>query len=437
MLRALIESSRKPGGFLAPVLTLVSGTAVAHIVTAGALLVLTRLYSPEDFGVLGLFSSIAFTVAVAMCLRFEIAIPLVEDDGEAMGLLWLSIISAVSISVVVALLLLVTPDGAIADAGLAAISPYLWLLPLSLLAFGLYSALQNWFVRNKAFRAIAQTRVLQSICAAGVQIGFGLLTASPIWLIIGFVMNSGAASIALGLRLWRQALPSAKRPDLSAMAALFRKHSAYPKYSTWEALANSGSIQIPIIIIGVLTSPSEVGYLMVAMSVIQAPMALVGTAAAQVFAAQAPAMARSGELRSFSIATLKRLFAMGGLPVLVLGLLAPFAFPIVFGPEWQRSGTLVAWMTPWLFLQFLSSPLSMTLYITGNQRAAFALQCFGLTFRVLCAWAGSLFIGRHASEAYALSGAAFYGVYLWLIFRKIGESITEFKEDEIKSDGRQ
>lgn len=244
MFRTFIDDLRKPGSFLAPVLTLVSGTALAHGVTAGALLVLTQLYTPDDFGVLGLFSGIAYTVAVAMCLRFEIAIPLVEDDSEAMGLFWLSAVSAMSISSLLALLLLATPDRLIVDAGLGAVAPYLWLLPLSLLAFGLYSAFQNLFVRSKAFRTIAQTRVLQSVCAAGVQIGFGLLLASPVWLIVGFAMNSGAASIALGVRLWKQALPVSKLPDFRAMPALFRKHLAYPKYSIWEALANSGSIQI-------------------------------------------------------------------------------------------------------------------------------------------------------------------------------------------------
>lgn len=415
MFRALIDGLRKPGSFLAPLLTLVSGTALAHVVTAAALLVLTRLYTPDDFGILGLFSGIAYTLAVAMCLRFEVAIPIVEDDGEAMSLFWLSAVSAVAISSLLALLLLATPDRFIVDAGLGAVAPYLWLLPLSLLAFGLYSAFQNLFVRNKAFGIIAQTRVLQSICAAGLQIGFGVLVASPVWLIVGFAMNSGAASIALGLRLCKQALPYSKLPDFRAMPALFRKYSAYPKYSVWEALANSGSIQIPILIIGALTSPSEVGYLMVAMSVIQAPMALFGTAAAQVFAAQAPAMAREGQLHAFTKATLKRLIIIGSGPLLILGTLAPFAFPFLFGSEWERSGMLVSWMTPWLLLQFLASPVSMALYMTYNQRAAFALQIFGLVFRVLCACAGAIYLGGYASEAYALSGFGFYGVYLWLI----------------------
>lgn len=126
-------------------------------------------------------------------------------------------------------------------------------------------------------------------------------------------------------------------------------------------------------------------------------------------------MARDGQLHSFVIATLKRLIVMGGAPLIILGVAAPFVFPILFGPEWQRSGVLVSWMTPWLLLQFLASPVSTALYITHNQRSAFALQFFGLAFRVACAWAGATYLGGHASEAYALSGVGFYGVYLLLI----------------------
>jgi len=96
----------------------------------------------------------------------------------------------------------------------------------------------------------------------------------------------------------------------------------------------------------------------------------------------------------------------------------------VFGPAWQRAGWLVAWMTPWFVLQFLAAPISMAMHINGRQRAALALQLFGLVLRVLAVWVASLWKPAAISEAYALSGMAFYLVYVLVILKTSGAPVS-------------
>ena len=73
--------------FVKATAVLVSGTALAHGITALSLPVLSRLYTPTDFSVLAVFSSILAIIAVAACLRFEIAIAIPQSEEEALGLL--------------------------------------------------------------------------------------------------------------------------------------------------------------------------------------------------------------------------------------------------------------------------------------------------------------------------------------------------------------
>ena len=54
------------GGFVRSVLTLASGTAVAQLLLALAVPVLARLYTPAEYGVLAVYSSI-LTVRTAWC----------------------------------------------------------------------------------------------------------------------------------------------------------------------------------------------------------------------------------------------------------------------------------------------------------------------------------------------------------------------------------
>ena len=53
---------------------------------------LTRLYSSEDFGLLSVYTSLLALIGVISSLRYELAIPLPEDDGEAVNVAVLSLI---------------------------------------------------------------------------------------------------------------------------------------------------------------------------------------------------------------------------------------------------------------------------------------------------------------------------------------------------------
>jgi O-antigen/teichoic acid export membrane protein len=398
-------------GFVRAVLVLVSGTALAHGLTAAALPVVSRLYSPADFGVLAVFSSLLSIIAVAACLRFELAIPLPEADEDALQLLAVSLMCCLSLSLLIALAVALAPDWIARQLGQPGLAKHLWLLPAGVLLAGAYSALQFWHVRHKHFTLLARTRVAQSAGSGVTQIGLGWGGIGPLGLLLGYMMNTSIAFLALGGQPLRAA------PGISGrrMRALAFEYRRFPQYSSFEALANSASIQLPIIMIAALATASEAGYLMMAMYVAQAPMSLIGTAVSQVYLSRAPEELRAGRLGPFTAEILSGLFKAGVGPLLAIGILSPALFGLVFGGGWERAGWLVAWMTPWFVLQFLAVPVSMALAVTGHQRASLLLQLLGLGLRVGMVWSAGRWHASLASEAYAISGALFYLAYLSLI----------------------
>jgi O-antigen/teichoic acid export membrane protein len=365
------------------------------------------------------FSSLLSIVAVAACLRFDIAIPIPGGDSQAFNLLTLAIGCSVAIAVVAGASVLLAPSWLPEVIGRLDLQPYLWLLPIGILTAGSYSALQNWFVREKDFSLIARSRVAQSAASAGTQIGMAGFGAGPIGLVFGYLLNTGSACLILGFRLLRHQSFRQNAEGLSCLSLkqTWREYSRFPKYSTWEALANSAAIQLPVIMIASLAVGPEAGYLLLAMSVIQAPMALFGTAIGQVFLSSAPEEYREGRLGGFTADILGGLMKAGVGPLLAIGILSPLVFETLFGEGWGRAGWLVAWMTPWFIMQFLASPVSMAIHVTGHLRAVFFLQIFGLILRVSTVLVAAQFSNSLVSEAYALSGALFYFIYLWLVLR--------------------
>ena len=89
---------RPKTSFAGDVLKLVSGTTIAQLIGILASPILTRLYAPEAFGALALFTSITSILGVIACLRYELAIMLPESDEDAANLLGVSLLSALLIA---------------------------------------------------------------------------------------------------------------------------------------------------------------------------------------------------------------------------------------------------------------------------------------------------------------------------------------------------
>ena len=427
-IRERIAAVRR-SAFLRAVGLLVGGASFAHGITALALPVLTRLYSPQDFSVLAVFTGALATVAVAACLRFDVAIPLPKDDTEAINVFALALVSAVIVAALLSVLLIAAPSLVTSLLNQPGLGPFLWLIPVGVFFAGAFSALQNWFVRRKGFSAIAATRIAQATAGSGAQIGLGLLGVGPGGLVVGQALNSGAGCVGLFFRLVMGDRALLARISLRGMESAWVAYDRFPKFSTLEALFNSAGMQVPIIMIAALAAGPDAGFVALAMFVMQAPMGLIGTAIAQVFLSRAPEEYRNDRLGELTARVLNGLMRSGIGPLIFVGIVAPVILPILLGGEqWRRAGDLVAWMMPWFITQFLTAPISMALHVTNHQRTALLLQIFGFALRVAAVYIGWLVAASYIAEAYALSGLFFYSLYLVVIVRLTGVPTSAIKE---------
>ncbi|WP_223533377.1 lipopolysaccharide biosynthesis protein [Pseudomonas sp. GL-RE-20] len=394
---------------------LVGGTAFAQALMIAILPILTRLYSPEDFTVLAIYVSVLGIFSSIACMRLDIAIPIPDDDDEATSLLVLSLISATSLAAITLILICFWPNELAALSGQPKIESYLWLLPLGIWFSGTYSALQFWATRKKKFIDITKTRFSQAISSSCVQLGFGWAGITPLGLLLGQLINSGAGAIGLAFKTINESAHLYSRIKPNHILYTLRKYDHFPKYSTLEALANSGSIQLPILIIAAIAAGPEAGFLVLATRIMAAPMGLIGGAVAQVYISQAPEEMRHERLGSFTASIIGGLFKSGAGPLIFAGIIAPTVFPLVFGADWTRTGVIISWMTPWFLMQFISSPVSMILHLTNNQKAALLLQITGLIIRVGSLLVAALFFNSSLTELYALSGFIFYTAYMGAI----------------------
>lgn len=409
------------GRFVRNVGVLVGGTAFSQLIALLALPFLTRLYTPEDFTVLATYASILGIIASIACLRFEIAIPIPKEQESAIHLFALSVISVVSITLLTWFTIVIGEDW-INKLTNQRLVGYLWLLPIGVFFIGLYNALQYWMTREKAFPIVAKTRMTQSISGAATQLGLGYAGISPLGLLLGQLISSGAGIFGLSRYFSKEYKELIYKINVKDIKKTFKRYDRFPKYSTWEALTNSAGIQLPILIIATLALGAEAGFLMLAIRLLSAPMGLIGGSVAQVYLAEAAEKHHKGKLKEFTRKTTITLAKLGIIPLLLVGIISPFIIPFIFGEEWRRTGILISWMTPWFFMQFITSPISMSLHITNNQRIAMLLQIVGLVLRGGAVWVAAHYFNERVGEVYAISGFVFYSIYLSVVYKVINKN---------------
>jgi len=410
--------------FVRSVSVLAGATAFAQMLMLLALPVLTRLYTPEEFGLLAIFIALLGMISVVASLRYQVAIPLPKTDCLAANVLGVALVAVIGTTLLIVIAITLFGSGLAELIDAPVLSEYMWLLPIGVAVIGAYNIFQFWATRKKAFKRISITRVEQAVGGIGTQIGMGAAGFGVSGLIIGQLISQGAGFLGLARRAIKDDGHIFKKINFHRMKIAASAYQRYPKFSTFEALANSASIQLPLIMIIGFAGSAELGLLMLAMRIMQGPMSLVGAAVSQVYYAQAVDEYRHGKLAELTAKVMGGLAKAGVGPLLFLGLVAPSLFGIIFGETWQRAGVLLTWMTPWFVLQFLASPVSMALHVTSHQRLALGLQVFGLALRVATVIvAGTLATGE-ITEWYAVSGAVFYLIYLMIVGRVVGMDVA-------------
>jgi lipopolysaccharide exporter len=395
------------GPFVRSVVTLASGTAIAQLLLVVAAPVLTRLYTPSDFGVLAVYSSTLTVLLVLASLRYELAIPLPEDDEVAGSVLALTFLILGGMAALVSVVVWLAGDAFVTAVNVPALRPYRWLIPLGFIGAGTYQALSYWAIRRREFGRVARTKLSQGIGQVIAQVGFGIARAGTPGLLVGDVIGRVAGGVGLGLLALRER-PHARvsRASLLAVATRYRR---FPLLTTWAGLLNIGSLQLPSILFSAGFGAAAAGLYALSFNMLVMPTMLVGQAVGQVFLSRAATFAREPEqLRQLTERTALALFACG-LPVFGLVVLAgPRLFATVLGSEWEQAGRYAQVLAPWFVVWLVSNPLSGLLSVREWQGSALAFTAFEFALRL-----GALLIGiRRSSPMLAVALLSASGVII-------------------------
>lgn len=397
-------------------LTLVTGTSIAQAIPIAVMPVLTRLYTPEEFGVFALYISIISVFGVIATARYELAIMLPDRDLDAASIALLAASISIAISAVILLFIWFTEAQLVAFLGNPDITPWLYLAPFSVAVIGIYQAVAAWATRKKRFHNLTLSRVTESGSASASQAAFSqiILTGG---LIIGSVLGKLLACGVLLRNIWNRDKSVFQRSNKHLMLDNARKYIAFPKYSVGGAFFDTAAQQLPILLITRFFSAATTGHFSLTFRVLSLPITFVSSALSQVLFQRVAVLQRERpeHLPGFIVGVFLLLFLLISPIIPLLWFYGEALFRFVFGEQWAPAGQMASVLAIAVAFRFAISPLSGVLALEHNVRIGVFWQVLYF-FTML---ATLLYFSNHAIETFVLAfvvhEVVLYSFYLALI----------------------
>lgn len=406
--------------FVRGVAVIAGGSAIAQAIPVVLTPILTRIYSPNDIGILALYTAFISFAANALTLGYSQAVVSARDEQEASDLVVLSALAVAPVSVLGAfLLMLLTVNDWLGYGDL----PMWATLAMggSLVLTGLFFTLRYWLVRAGAYRMISTATIAQSIGRMVTQVALGVPGLGSAGLIAGEVIGRGAGLRSMwsstrgpvGRHAWP---PDAKR--LRSVAAAYKK---FPLLATPSALLNSLALVLPVPLVSTYFGLTAAGQYSIATRVLILPLALIGASVGDVFHSRIALYARERPERAFPffVRVSGVLFLVGLVPMAVVAVYGEPLWAMVLGDAWSTSGQIAAALAPWALMQLAVSPVSRVVAVYQGQELKLIYDALGLLSIVGVLSYGSYHDWSLVETCTILgwSQALVYGVYFVLLTR--------------------
>jgi O-antigen/teichoic acid export membrane protein len=384
------------------VMTLLTGSAIAQFIPLLLTPILSRLFSPEEFGLFAFIISIISLFSAIATGRYELAILLPKEDKKAINVFALCFIILISICLILFGLVFFFEDGIINFIQKPSLKGWLYFIPLTLFFTSSYVIFTYWSNRKARFIDTSIGTVIMSSTKTGVNLYAGLskvnffeskasfLEFFKALFKKSYVIPSGISTIGIGglilgsfvgyssavfffsikfFKNDRGLLSSINKETIKEMA---KKHDKFPKINSVHALTdqfkNSGVIYVISYIFGDLV----LGFYSMTLRILTTPLAIIGNSFGQVFLQKTASIhADNGDFIPLIKKTISKL-SLIATPIFILILLfGPQLFSFVLGEKWVVAGEYARYLTPWLFLHFVFSPVFQVAVIIEKQEQLF------------------------------------------------------------------
>ena len=357
---------------------LLSANVVAQVIGLVIYPILTRIYAPEDFGLLNLFLSIGNVLVVLALADYYYSIVLPKEEKHAVALVHTSFMLLLIVTAIVFFSVFLShpisrlfksPD----------FVKYYWMMPLYVFVMGAWNILNYWYVRQKQFGRISGYQISQSILSAAGKISLGYAGILQAGMIYSVVISPLLSLIISLLSVLRKCILPLKKISWSNIRQQAYNYRNFPLFVLPRSFVNVLAGQLPVLLLTPFFGAKSVGLLSMAVLLGYTPIGTISRAIYQV-------LYQNTTQRVHAHQPIGRIFwqfiGYSSLVIIPVFVILLFVLPDftawLLSEEWRVVGSYIRWMLPWLYLSLI---VGSTCYLSD----VFMQQKTGLLFEVLLA----------------------------------------------------
>jgi O-antigen/teichoic acid export membrane protein len=416
-LKRLLENK-----FVKNIVIVASGTAFAQILTIAMTPIITRIYPPEEYGILSVYGSLLTLLSIGASLDYQKAIPIAEDNYSAYNLIAGAFFILLTFIVGLSLVFTFWGEQVMNLLNSEALIDYTYLIPLGVLFAGGYNIILHWSLRSKDFKAITRTKVTQSIASNFCKVGLGLIGLGSLGLIISQIIGQGGGIFRLSSPLIEKRREIIKDIKWIEIKKLFIRYIKFPLFSAPSNYVYTAGSQAPIIILTVLFGTSTAGLYGLAISIVSLPISLLASSISDVFYSEVASIGKSSpnKIKSLLLKLSGKLALIGIVPLVVFVSFGPWLFSFVFGQHWYDAGVYARLLAFVAYAQFIILPSGRILEVLEKQNIGLFMNVFGLII-IIFTFVSASFLGFTAIQTimlYALASTMNY-LLIFIIVQKV------------------
>ncbi|CZQ55846.1 polysaccharide biosynthesis family protein [Staphylococcus aureus] len=356
--------------FIGDSFLMILSSGIAQVILIITTPIITRLYSPTEFGEFTIFSNIAMILIPIINARYDLLIVNTKNDRSA------NILSQISFLISLLILLILIPIFAISA----------WLYPNFILDFifiiimlflvSLTNIFTNYLNKERKYKVLSLINVFRAGSMALLQIILGLLALGSLGLIIGFSL-SYIAGITLGYKTFKKHFNIVR--DKEETKALFLENKNQLVYSTPSILLNSLSFSVVVFFIGILYTNTEVGIYGMAIRVLGIPVTIISLGLSKIFMQQAnDYYIEHGNFRNLLLKFSSILVIVSIILYVPLYLFSEELVNILLGHSWVDAITVIKIVIPLFVIRLIVSTVSLSVIVLQKQQLELILQALFL-----------------------------------------------------------
>ena len=353
--------------FVRRLTTLSGGFVLGQLLIFASSPILTRLFTPAEFGVYAVFTALTGIFGNVLSMRYELAVPIAKSDRDAAALAALAVFSVVASCALTVPIAWLGADWLARKTEMPELSSLLWAVPLTIVALSTAESASYWSVYRGTFGINATARLVQSAVQSALQVLFGLLGFAGGGMVMGYAAGYVVRVAFMAVSFSRADRLLLASPQWSAVIGNARRNWQYPAFSAPSALLEASTQLMLPIFLAMLFGPTMAGLFALGQRLMGLPIRLFAQAARQVFLGEAAEREPAAIFGLFKKASLLffGLGVIGMAPVLFAG---PTLFALLFGEPWRAAGEIVQLLVPLYLVRFVVTPVSQTLNILGRQK---------------------------------------------------------------------